>query len=46
MPAEFLFEESAMSPIEGKFPLIFLSGNNFEAGKQHGLKLRRQIETS
>jgi len=35
-----------MSPIERKFPLIFLSGNNFEAGKQHGLKLRRQIETS
>jgi len=35
-----------MSAAEEKFSLIFLSGDNFEAGKQHGLMLRRQIEVS
>ena len=35
-----------MSATEEKFPLLFLSGDNYQAGKQHGHKLKRQIEVS
>jgi isopenicillin-N N-acyltransferase-like protein len=35
-----------MSALKGKFPLIYLSGDNYEAGKQHGEKLKKQIEFS
>ena len=38
--------ESAMRTSEGGFPQIYLSGDNFEAGKQHGSQLKQQIETS
>ena len=35
-----------MSVSEVKFLHIYLSGDNFEAGKQHGYKLKKQIESS
>ena len=32
--------------MDEKFPVICLSGDNYEAGKQHGTKLKQQIEFS